>query len=101
MEKLELEAIALQNQRPSSLVTRAALQDAMRVLDENRALKQQLASAHGMLAARDQERQAYKEALQSHQNEQDLMMDTLREEVAHLQHSRHCLREEVKEKRAL
>lgn len=97
MEKLELEAIALQNQRPSSLVTRAALQDAMRVLDENRALRQQLASAEGMLAAREHERQAHREAVVS----QDLVMDTLHEEVAHLHHSRQCLREEVIEKRAL
>jgi hypothetical protein len=49
MAKLELEASAMENHRASSLVTRAALKDAMRVLDENRALKQLQAQTEGRL----------------------------------------------------
>ena len=95
LKKLELEATALQNQLPNSLVTRAALQDAMCVLDENRDLKQQLSSAEGRLVAREQQDQAFKEAMARRDHEQDLVVATLQEEIAHLQHSRHCLREEV------
>lgn len=95
LTKLELEATALQNQLPNSLVTRAALQDAMRVLDENRALKQQLACAEGMLATHEQQGQAFTEAMARRDHEQGLMVAALQEEVANLQHSQRCLREEV------
>ena len=95
LRKLELEATALQNQLPNSLVTRAALQDAMRVLDENRALKQQLACAEGMVATHEQQGQAFIEAMARRDHEQGLMVAALQEEVANLKHSQRCLREEV------
>jgi len=49
-----MEASQLEKQRPSSLVTRAALQDAMLVLDENRALKQKISQFDGLLETKDQ-----------------------------------------------
>ena len=102
LARLELEARALENHRHSSLVTRAALQDAMRVLDENRALKQQLAHAEGKLMSSEQEGEALREmlaadraAMRSQQAEMHRKITALELQVAELLNSRECLREEV------
>ena len=102
MAKLELEASAMENHRASSLVTRAALKDAMRVLDENRALKQLQAQTEGRLMVSEQEGQALREMLaadrasmRSLQAALQSKITALELEVARLVNSRECLREEV------
>ena len=102
LAKLELEASAMENHRASSLVTRAALKDAMRVLDENRALKQQQAQTEGRLMASEQEGQALREMLAADRASTHSMQAALQSkitalelEVARLVNSRECLREEV------
>jgi hypothetical protein len=102
LAKLELEASAMENHRASSLVTRAALKDAMRVLDENRALKQLQAQTEGRLMVSEQEGQALRDMLaadrastRSLQAALQSKITALELEVARLVNSRECLREEV------
>ena len=74
----------------------------MRVLDENRALKQQLAHAEGKLMSSEQEGEALREmlaadraAMRSQQAEMHRKITALELQVAELLNSRECLREEV------
>jgi len=102
MSSFELEASAMEKHSASSLVTRAALQDASRVLDENRSLKQQLAHTQSLLAASKQEAQALREILAAQsahtQKQQRTMIDkvkALEHQLAPLMSARECLQEEV------
>ena len=88
----------IDNDSASSLMTRAALKDAMRLLDENRALKQQQTQTERRLMASAQEGQVLREMLAADRASTAGLKSKITElelEVARLVNSRECLREEV------